>query len=58
MGVNKGQGRKGSSHLGVNKVGKIAGRRNMNQMMTWKKISQGNRETHLDQKINISLPRM
>lgn len=41
MGVNKGQGRKGRSYLGVNKVGKIAGRRNMNQMMIWKKISQG-----------------
>lgn len=41
MGVNKGQGRKDRSYLGVNKGGKIAGRRNMNQMMIWKEISQG-----------------
>lgn len=41
MGVNKGQGRKDSSYLEVNKEGKIAGRRNMNQMMIWKEISQG-----------------
>lgn len=41
MGINRGQGRKNSSYLGVNKGGKIAGRRNMNQMMIWKEISQG-----------------